>query len=173
MVSRTKKFRSSRTHGRGMKSGRGAGKRGGRGNAGLHKHKYMYMLKYLPNHFGRRGFKRPPGSRKENICINLADLEEALPKLIMDGVATETKDGIHIDLARLGVDKLLARGRLTSKLEIEVKEASSKATEKVENQGGRIILKGSSEGEKQEQDGREGDEIDVTENSEGINGGGT
>ena len=44
----------------GKKSGRGAGKHGGTGNAGLHKHKVMHMLKYMPDHFGRHGFKRPP-----------------------------------------------------------------------------------------------------------------
>ena len=43
---------ANRTHGRGKKSGRGAGIHGGRGNAGLHKHKFMHMLKYDPDHFG-------------------------------------------------------------------------------------------------------------------------
>jgi large subunit ribosomal protein L15 len=55
---KTKKFRGSRTHGRGKKAGRGAGLRGGRGNAGLLKHRYMYMIKNMPNHFGKQGFKR-------------------------------------------------------------------------------------------------------------------
>ncbi|HER45545.1 MAG TPA: 50S ribosomal protein L15, partial [Thermoplasmatales archaeon] len=32
------------THGKGKKGGRGAGLRGGKGNAGLHKHKFSYML---------------------------------------------------------------------------------------------------------------------------------
>ncbi len=40
MPSRTRKFRGLRTHGRGIKAGRGAGKQGGRGNAGLHKYKF-------------------------------------------------------------------------------------------------------------------------------------
>ncbi|GAH16501.1 unnamed protein product, partial [marine sediment metagenome] len=47
------------THGKGKKGGRGAGLRGGRGNAGLLKHKHMYMTKNMPDHFGRHGFKRP------------------------------------------------------------------------------------------------------------------
>jgi large subunit ribosomal protein L15 len=59
MVSKTRRFRGSRTHGRGHKAGRGKGKRGGFGNAGLHKHKFKWMVKYDPDHFGRHGFKRP------------------------------------------------------------------------------------------------------------------
>ncbi len=66
MPSRTQKFRGRcRTHGRGKKSGRGKGKRGGTGNAGLHKHKIMYMLKYMPDHFGRHGFVRHAASMPE------------------------------------------------------------------------------------------------------------
>ena len=34
-----------RTHGRGHKAGRGAGKRGGRGNAGMNKHRVMTRIK--------------------------------------------------------------------------------------------------------------------------------
>lgn len=49
MPSRTNKFRGRRTHGRGKKSGRGAGKMGGHGNAGLLKHKFMWVLKTIPS----------------------------------------------------------------------------------------------------------------------------
>jgi len=140
VVSRTKKFRGSRTHGRGKKSGRGAGIHGGRGKAGFHKHKYMHMLKYYPDHFGRRGFKRPPGSKKEKVCINLMELEESLPKLLKDGIATKTKDLVHVDLVKIGVDKLLAKGKLGTKLEVVVKEASAKAKAKIESLGGQVIL---------------------------------
>ena len=45
-----------RTHGRGHKAGRGAGKRGGRGNAGLNKHRVMTRVKYMPGHWGMHGF---------------------------------------------------------------------------------------------------------------------
>ena len=62
------------THGRGKKAGRGAGLRGGRGNAGLLKHRFMYMTKYMPDHFGRHGFKRPQGIIKKDIIINVGDL---------------------------------------------------------------------------------------------------
>ncbi len=74
MVSRTNKFRGSRYHGRGKKAGRGAGKRGGRGNAGLNKHKVMTRLKYMPGHWGMHGFNRHPSLRVVNTSINIGEV---------------------------------------------------------------------------------------------------
>jgi large subunit ribosomal protein L15 len=125
---KTKKFRGSMTHGKGKKAGRGAGLRGGRGNAGLNKHKVMYMNKYMPDHFGRRGFKRPQSILKEDKTINVGEIEEKFPG---------KKD---INLTELGYDKLLGAGRIKSKLKITVDSASEKAIEKIEEQGGKIIL---------------------------------
>jgi large subunit ribosomal protein L15 len=140
MVSRTKKFRGSRTHGRGRKAGRGAGLRGGRGNAGLHKHRFKYMLKYFPDHFGDRGFKRPLKMREEKNCINLMELEEALPRLQKDGIAITENDTVIVNLDKIGVDKLLSNGKVNTKLKLEVKEASRRAQEKVEASGGSITF---------------------------------
>ena len=61
-------------------SGRGAGKHGGHGNAGLHKHKVMYMLKYMPDHFGRHGFKRPQKMVSAKITLNVGDIDEKLER---------------------------------------------------------------------------------------------
>jgi large subunit ribosomal protein L15 len=125
---KTKKFRGTATHGRGKKAGRGAGLRGGRGNAGLHKHKYMHMLKYMPDHFGRHGFKRPLGVVKKDKTINVGQLEEKFP---------EKKS---IDLTKEGFDKLLGGGTINSNLKIKVKNASQKAVEKIKERGGEITI---------------------------------
>ena len=116
------------THGRGKKGGRGAGLRGGRGNAGLLKHKYMHMVKYMPDHFGKHGFKRPQGIVKKDKIINVGQLEEKFPG---------KKD---IDLEKEGFDKLLGGGSLNSKLKIKVNSASEKAVEKIKGKGGEVIL---------------------------------
>lgn len=125
---KTKKFRGAATHGRGKKAGRGAGLRGGRGNAGLHKHKYMHMLKYMPDHFGRHGFKRPPSVVKKDKTINVGQLEEKFP---------EKKS---IDLTKEGFDKLLGGGTINSDLKIKVKNASQKAVEKIKEKGGEVTI---------------------------------
>lgn len=123
---KTKKFRGSRTCGRGIKGGRGAGLRGGRGNAGLHKHKYMHMLKYMPDHFGVHGFKRPQSVIKDDKIINVGQLEEKFPG---------KKD---IDLTKEGFDKLLGGGKVGGSLKIKVEKASQKAVKKIKEKGGEV-----------------------------------
>jgi large subunit ribosomal protein L15 len=140
MVSRTDKFRGSRTHGRGKKAGRGAGKRGGRGNAGLHKHKAQYMLKYMPDHFGRHGFKRPQKMVSAKITMNVGDLEQVLDVMKTQGTAVEKDGKVVIDLVALGVDKLLGNGRVSTPLEVSVSETTALAKAKVEEAGGHILV---------------------------------
>jgi len=139
MPSRTKSMRGSRTHGRGKKAGRGAGKRGGRGNAGLGKHKRMSMLKYDPEHFGRRGFKRPQKVVSAKITMNVGELEGNLEVLLRDGFATEESGMTSVDLSRIGVDKLLGFGRVKIPMQITVPETSERARRKVEEAGGDIL----------------------------------
>jgi large subunit ribosomal protein L15 len=125
---KTKKFRGSMTHGKGKKGGRGAGLRGGRGNAGLLKHRYMHMTKNMPDHFGKHGFKRPQGVVRKDRIINVGQLEEKFPG---------KKD---IDLEKEGFNKLLGGGELNNKLKIKVNSASEKAIEKIKDKGGEVIL---------------------------------
>jgi large subunit ribosomal protein L15 len=125
---KTKKFRGSMTHGRGKKGGRGAGLRGGRGNAGLHKHRFMHLLKYMPEHLGTHGFKRPQEMIKKDIAINVGQLEERFP-----GKKT-------IDLQKEGFTKLLGGGKVTSKIEVTVLTATPKAIEKIEAAQGKITI---------------------------------
>jgi large subunit ribosomal protein L15 len=125
---KTKKFRGSMTHGRGKKAGRGAGLRGGRGNAGLLKHRFMYMKKNMPDHFGRHGFKRPPSVIKKVKAINVGELEDLFP------------GKNDIDLEKEGYSKLLGSGNIKTKLKIKVDSASSKAIEKIEGKGGKVVL---------------------------------
>ena len=79
MIRRTRKIRKmrgSRTVGGGSsKKRRGAGHRGGRGNSGLHKSKWTWVVKYDPNHFGKYGFKRPQISIFKFAPINLDYLD--------------------------------------------------------------------------------------------------
>ena len=116
------------THGRGKKAGRGAGLRGGRGNAGLLKHKYMYMQKNMPDHFGRHGFKRPISVVKKDNTINVGQLEERF---------SGKKD---IDLTKEGFGKLLGAGNINSKMKIKVNNASERAIKKIKEKGGEVIL---------------------------------
>jgi large subunit ribosomal protein L15 len=140
-MGKTEKHRGSRTHGRGKKAGRGAGKRGGRGNAGLHKHKYMSVIKYDPGHFGRYGFKRPKlHYEKKFKIINVGQLEERLDNFLNEGYAKKKGDKTVVDLSSAGIDKLLGSGKLNKALQIKVNYASERAKSKVKEAGGEILL---------------------------------
>jgi len=72
MTSKKRRQRGSRTHGGGThKNRRGAGHRGGRGNAGRAKHEFH-------NHepLGKSGFKRPQKVQEEVVEIDVRELDE-------------------------------------------------------------------------------------------------
>src|SRR5262245_11896525 len=104
--SSTSKYRGHRTMGRGKKAGRGKGKRGGTGNAGLHKHKYLWTVKYDPDHFGVHGFTMPDEATSEQHAINVQQLEERWTA--MSAGATGP-----LDLNTQGIQKLLGGGHVT------------------------------------------------------------
>lgn len=131
MGQRSQKHRGRcRTNGRGHKAGRGAGKRGGRGNAGMNKHRVMTRIKYMPNHWGMHGFNRDPSLRNVSVTLNVGQLEEM------------AAGADSIDLTELGIDKLLGSGRISSSLTVTVESASAKAVEKVEAAGGTVETDG-------------------------------
>jgi large subunit ribosomal protein L15 len=131
MPSRTRKFRGLRTHGRGIKAGRGAGKQGGRGNAGLHKYKFKSMLIYAPDHFGRHGFKRPPEIVTQPTSLNVGELDAFLPTLEAASAVSQDGDTWVADLSKAGVDRLLGGGAPTRSWKVFVRHASKHAREKV------------------------------------------
>ena len=138
MVSRTRKFRGSRTHGRGKKHGRGKGDRGGTGNAGLHKHKFKWMVKYDPDHFGAYGFVRHHHGLGKTLSINVADVEDRLEEFVAKGFAAQAGDAVQVDLGKAGFSKLLGGGRATRALRITVGTATESARAKVEAAGGAV-----------------------------------
>jgi large subunit ribosomal protein L15 len=125
-----RKMRGSKTCGYGSKKKhRGKGSKGGKGYAGSHKHKWTYIVKYEPDHFGKHGFT--PVKRKEAKTINVGELEELLKK--------NSLEKNEIDLTELGYEKLLGKGKVTKPFIIKVKEFSEIAKRKIESAGGKII----------------------------------
>ncbi|MFL2939999.1 MAG: uL15m family ribosomal protein [Candidatus Poseidoniales archaeon] len=135
---RRKAFKNSRTRGRGHKKGRGAGLRGGRGNAGCHKTKRI-MYERVGRVWGAHGFKRPQTVVMANNAINLNVIEENASEWVDQGNATKKGKTISIDLKKMGYDKLLGTGVPSQAYNITISAASAKAVEKVEAAGGEII----------------------------------
>jgi large subunit ribosomal protein L15 len=138
MPSRTKKFRGLRTHGRGIKAGRGAGKQGGRGNAGLHKYKFKSMLIYAPDHFGRHGFVRPAQVTKRPTSLNVGELDAFAPYLEAAGALSREGETFVADLTKAGVDRLLGGGAPSRPWKVAVGYATRHAREKVTVVGGAV-----------------------------------
>lgn len=143
MVRRRKKIRKrrgSRTMGRGCaKRGRGAGEKGGRGLSGGHKQKWSFMLKYMPEHFGKHGFVRPPEVSEEVSAINVGELDEHLEELLMQGIARQEENRFVVDVKKLGFEKVLGGGRVTHPLEVVAREFSEQAKRKLEEAGGKAV----------------------------------
>ena len=135
---RRKAFKNSRTRGRGHKKGRGAGLRGGRGNAGCHKTTRI-MYERVGRVWGDHGFNRPQTVVMANSAINLKVLEENASEWVDQGSATKKGKTISIDLKKMGYDKLLGTGVPSQAYNITISAASAKAVEKVEAAGGEII----------------------------------
>ena len=126
---RTKKYRGTH-YGRGMKSGRGKGKRGGSGMAGLGKHRWIWMVKYDPLHYGGKGFVSHHFD-KTRPAITLGQLESTISDLKERGFVSESEGVMEIDLKTAGYGKLLGSGAFSIKAKIMVPKATEKALSKI------------------------------------------
>jgi|YelNatPaOPRAMG01_1025707.scaffolds.fasta_scaffold05929_12 large subunit ribosomal protein L15 len=135
-----KRRRGERTYHGSHKKWRGGGSRGGRGEAGMHKHKWSYAVKYEPEHFGKEGFARP----KKVKTINLSELEKILPKLIEKKLVEKEGEMIKINLKKIGYNKLLGAGSVSKPLIVEAEAFSQSAIKKLEAAGGKAIIISSS-----------------------------
>jgi large subunit ribosomal protein L15 len=143
-----KRGRGSRTHGGGsQKNRRGAGHRGGRGDAGRKKHEYA-------NHppIGKSGFKRPQKVIDEDEVSNVGDIDRRIDTLVEEGVAEETDDGYEVDVGTLGVDKVLGSGQVRNTLVVRADDFSDSAVEKIEEAGGEAVVTSEDEPEESEQE---------------------
>jgi large subunit ribosomal protein L15 len=135
-----RKFRGHRAQGYGShKKHRGGGSRGGRGKAGMHKHKWSYTVKYEPDHFGKYGFK-PQGTVIKIEAINLKQIDKQAEKLLQEKLAAKEGELIRIDVTKLGYGKVLGGGQLRNKLIIEARSFSEEAKRKIEETGGQAIV---------------------------------
>lgn len=135
-----KKKRGSKSHGYGSKKKhRGAGSRGGRGYAGSLGHKRSQLRKEEPDHFGKKGFKRPQKVIEDKETINLKELDMNIEDFVEQGAASKEDDKIKINLDDIGYDKLLGSGKVTREIVVEAKDFSETAKEKLKEKGGEAI----------------------------------
>jgi len=136
------KMRGTRSCGYGnAQKHRGAGSRGGRGNAGSTKHhqKLMYIM---GGRLGKIGFNRHPSLVSSQKAINLDDINLRIEAWVAEGKAKKTAGGYVVDMCDLGYKKVLGSGKLTHKIEIKASSFSESAKAKIEEAGGKVLSEG-------------------------------
>jgi large subunit ribosomal protein L15 len=133
---KVRKKRGSRTHGYGQV---GQHRKGTKGKAGLHKHRWTYVIKYEPDYFEKRGFTSQKAiSRKTNV-INVGELDELAHKLAAEKKLERKQKKTFLDLDKLGYDKLLGTGKITKPMLVKVVAHSEVAAKKIDEAGGQIL----------------------------------
>jgi large subunit ribosomal protein L15 len=133
---KVRKKRGSRTHGYGQV---GQHRKGTKGKAGLHKHRWTYVIKYEPNYFEKRGFTSQKAiSRKTNV-INVGELDELAHKLAAEKKLERKQKKVFLDLDKLGYAKLLGTGKITKPMLVKVVAHSEAAAKKIDEAGGQIL----------------------------------
>lgn len=129
------KYRGSKTHGGGsMKKRRGAGHRGGRGNAGSGKRGDAKKPSYWKETPAKGFFSQTSGPN----TINVGHLDSMLDTLVAQGKASQKADVFTVNLDVLKVSKLLGSGIVRKKIMVTVEAASPKALEKIAALGGKV-----------------------------------
>jgi len=124
------KLRGQRTMGAGgTKNRRGAGCRGGRGNAGANKHRFHSIGRLKPRKYR---LKAAPKGRE----INLGDLSAKMEMLAAKGKVTKEGDRFVVEKAS-GYTKVLGEGETDKKIVLRI-NASEKAIRKILAKGGKF-----------------------------------
>ena len=128
-----KKYLGSRTWGAGnTKKRRGKGCKGGRGYAGSHKHKWLHIIKYEPEHFGKRGFVSLKQKKKKvGEIINVGDIN----LMIKDKKIEKVNDFYEFQFD----GKVLGGGKLEFPVKLKANSVSKLAREKIEKAGGMVV----------------------------------
>ena len=151
---KSSRMRGSHTHGTGgKKKARGAGNKGGRGNAGSGKRADVKRPSFwaIKNFEGKHGFNRKPALRINYNTINLNELEGMLDTFITSGVAKKEGNAYLLDLSKTKYNKLLGKGSVSVALNVTVDFASQKAVEKIKSAKGSVkTIQGQIEGNEPE-----------------------
>ena len=125
-----KGYLGHRSHGRGnVKNRRGSGNRGGRGMAGIDKHKWSWAMVNDKDYFGKVGFKRP-----NKVFVPVTHLYDINQKAMLSQL--EKKGGkFHFDFE----GKVLATGSVTLPIVVRATSWSKNVEKKLKEAGGEIV----------------------------------
>jgi len=70
----------------------------------------------------------------------VGELDESIDLLRENKIAEYEEDKIIIDVTKLGLDKVLGKGKVTKPLIIKAKSFTTSAIKKIEDAGGKAII---------------------------------
>ncbi|MBI5398948.1 uL15 family ribosomal protein [Candidatus Woesearchaeota archaeon] len=125
-----------------MKKHRGAGHRGGRGNAGTGKRADQKKPSIWgdPDYFGKHGFVSKSRAPKIS-AINLRTIDESLPIWAAAGLVNQNNGVFSVDLTNVGYNKLLGSGALHKKCAITVDFSSEQAIRRCVSLGSTVTVR--------------------------------
>lgn len=143
--SKVKKMRGSSSHGWGhKKKHRGAGNRGGKGNAGTgargDSKKSSILVKFGSKYFGKRGFNAL--KKKETKVLSIRDIEENFDKMVDSGFIEKKGTTFTLDLTKTKYEKILGRSKFSKKLDVKCEQISASAKVNIEKAGGKVEVLG-------------------------------
>lgn len=103
----------------------------------MHKHKWTWVLRHARDYFGKHGFYRP--NRPLINSINLLQLSTIVENFEREGKMRTVKGLPVINLAELGIRKLVAGGKIDKPILVVVERWSEKAEKIIKEAGGDII----------------------------------
>ena len=122
------KMRGSKWHGYGSKKKhRGSGSQGGKGQAGMLKHKKTFFKRWGKEKQPRFKSLEQMNVRSKEKSINLGDL-------------IRLTDKNEIDASEFGYGKVLSEGRLERPVTIKAKMFYERAKQKIEASGGKAVV---------------------------------
>lgn len=163
MTSKKRRQRGSRTHGGGSgKNRRGAGHRGGRGQAGRSKHEI-----HGQEPLGKHGFTRPTSVQVTVREVDVRTLDENVPVYAAEGRAEPSDGGYRIDARDIvdgGFDadvvKVLGNGQVRHQLDVVADAFTDRAVERIEAAGGSAVLSDRAEAAEAAEAPEDADEFD-------------
>jgi large subunit ribosomal protein L15 len=85
--------------------------------------------------FGKDGFFN--SSHTVVTTMDVGIIDQIIPSLLAQGIAKQEGDAVSINVADLGIEKVLGSGRVTKKIHISAQAFSESAKVKIEKIGGK------------------------------------
>lgn len=138
-LKKSRKLRGSRTVGYGRQGQHRKSSQKGEKKRGRHKGGWSYVIRYMPDYWGKKGFRSIQSLHHKVNTINVGNLGMLAENLEAKNQLEHQDGKILLDLDKLGYTKLLGTGNVTTPILVKIHAHSASAAKKIEEAGGQIL----------------------------------